>query len=276
IGSMYQKPTFRRRLAQNSLNRFFTGASFGLAFNSVSKRYYVEHHGISPDRIAVAPNLVDTDAVFTDRQRFADRLDAKRQELGLAGKKVVLFVGAIEPAKRLDRLIDAFADIRNKVPDSKLLVVGDGYARADAEQRARERNLESHVVFAGKHVADANLYYMLGDVFVLPGLGGLAPSQAMAHGMPVISAPADGTERDLIADGESGYLTTNGPQPDPVEQISEKVTTLLTDDALRQRMSEASVQRIRERFNINRTAEIFQSVIKGVTDPAHHQKVILE
>jgi glycosyltransferase involved in cell wall biosynthesis len=262
IGSMYAKATFGRAVMHRLLQRFFTNASGGLAFDSVSKTYYNEQYGIPSDRIAIAPNLVDTDAVVTDRRRYADQADTLRERLGLKGKKVVLFVGAIIPAKRLDRLVEAFVEIRTTVPDSVLLVVGDGIARGEVQAQVRRLGLESDVIFAGKRVADANLYYMLGDVFVLPGLGGLAPSQAMAHGLPVISAPADGTERDLIAEGQNGYLIGTEPDDDPVDQLIDRIVWLLSDDSLRIRMGQASLDRVEQRFNINRTADIFREMIE--------------
>jgi len=182
----------------------------------------------------------------------------------LEEKKVILFVGALEPAKQVDRLLHAYKHICRQVPDTALLIVGDGTARIALEQLSTQLGLVN-VIFAGRHVADANLYYMLGDIFVLPGLGGLAISQAMAHGLPIVTARADGTEQDLVVTGENGYILSS---TNPVEEISCRVIELFRDDSLRRRMGQESARLIAERFNIKSTVSIFYQVIKSVAHRA--------
>ena len=257
LGSMYKKKSLLRRLGDRTLRRFLEGAACGLAFNGESRDYYVEHYGLDPERILVATNVVDADRVFAERERWAGEIDALRRELGLEGRKVVLFVGVIEPAKRLDRLLRAFGRIRATVPDAALLVVGDGRAAPDMKRLAGQLGL-ANVLFAGKQVEKANLYFMLGDVFVLPGLGGLAISQAMAHGMPLLSARADGTEKDLIAEGENGWLLD---ETNAEDQIVAHVVTLLQDEPMRRRMGATSRRRIEERFNQEKTVDTFVRAI---------------
>jgi glycosyltransferase involved in cell wall biosynthesis len=69
------------------------------------------------------------------------------------------------------------------------------------------------------------------DVFVLPGLGGLAINDAMMCGKPVICGEADGTEKDLIIDGTTGYLL-HSQDDSIVNEIIQKLELVLTTKAL--------------------------------------------
>ena len=263
IGSMSSKQTFSRKIISRQVRRLISNSHGGLAYNSSAKDYYVNHYGADADRIWVASNVVDTDKVNADRERFRASIDAKRSELGLNDCLTVLFVGAIDPVKKLDVLISCFARIRKKLSiPIKLLIVGDGVIRQQMEAYCNELEISDSVVFAGKHVADVNQYFMLGDVFVMPGLGGLAISHAMSHGIPVISAPADGTERDLIKHGDSGYLLS--PNADE-EEICGYLEQILLDDSLRKTMGDCAKKRIDDQFNINRTVHVFYEAICSAT-----------
>jgi len=259
IGSMWSKQTFSRRIISGAVQRFISNSYGGLAYNSRAKDYYVNNYSAEADRIWVASNVVDTDKVIADRERFSASIDAKRTELGLDGCFTMLFVGAIDPAKKLGVLISCFARIKKEFSAPiKLLIVGDGVIREQMESLCKELNVADSVVFVGKQIAEVNLYFMLGDVFVMPGLGGLAISQAMAHGMPVISAPADGTEKDLIKHGESGYLLSQHASED---EICDHLSQLIRDDSARQAMGQSAKKRIDDQFNINRTVGVFYEAI---------------
>ncbi|MGA1864958.1 MAG: glycosyltransferase family 4 protein [bacterium] len=260
IGSMYDNETPLRRFFSIPLVWFFTNANAGIAFNTTAKNYFIRRFALPSENIFVAPNLVDTRIVESERRRFSSLIDAKRRDLGLQGMKTILFVGVLEPSKRVDCLIRAFAMIREKVPDAVLVIVGDGSSRRYLEKLAAETG-PARIIFLGRHLADANLYFMLGDIFVLPGLGGLAISQAMSHGLPVISARADGTEQDLITNGKNGFVLSG---PDPIREICKRLEMLLLDDDLRIRMGQESRRLISERFNIDNTAMIFTRALRSV------------
>ncbi|MGA1840522.1 MAG: glycosyltransferase family 4 protein [bacterium] len=260
IGSMYDNDTFLRRFFRIPLLWFFNNANAGIAFNKKAKGYFIEKFNFPSKKIFVAPNLVDTQMVEWESQHLSASVDAKRRELRLEGMKTVLFVGALEPAKRVDYLLRAFALICKEVPNAVLLIVGDGSDRFKLKRLTVELGLDN-VIFLGRHVSDANLYYMLSDIFVLPGLGGLAISHAMSHGLPVISAKADGTELDLIINGKNGFILSGDKL---VEEISQKIKILLLDDYLRIKMGQESRCLISERFNINNTAMIFNQAVRSV------------
>jgi glycosyltransferase involved in cell wall biosynthesis len=123
-----------------------------------------------------------------------------------AGRKVrVLFVGRLQARKRVDLLLQACAAL-NPRPD--LWIVGDGPELAALQRLAGQVFPEAQ--FAGAlHGPTLESVFARADLFVLPGTGGLAVQEAMAHALPVITAEGDGTQQDLVRP-ENGWLVPEG------------------------------------------------------------------
>ena len=102
--------------------RVFRAASVLLAV-STEVAAWLERRGVAPDRVHVIPNGVDT-------ARF--RPDVRPAVPGTLGSFTVGFVGSMKPWHGLDVLVEAFARLHGRVPDARLLLVGDGPARAAA------------------------------------------------------------------------------------------------------------------------------------------------
>ena len=130
-----------------------------------------------------------------------------------AGAPVVGFVGRIEPRKNQVALVEAFARLRQAMPDARLEVVGpvadDAYARALAATIER-RQLGNAVRVAGQ-VPDVRRFVGRWSLFVSLSADegqGLAVLEAMALGVPVAARAVAGIE-DFLADGRTGW-TING------------------------------------------------------------------
>lgn len=143
---------------------------------------------------AVVPGGVDTDRFSPAAGDFAG-IDAD----GLA----FLTVRRLSPRMGLDRLLEAFAAVREERPDAHLYLAGDGPLRGDLRRRAAALGLDD-VTFLG-YVPDADLpaAYASADVFVLPTTDlegfGLATLEALASGLPVVGTPVGGTVELLEA-----------------------------------------------------------------------------
>ncbi|MGH2659384.1 MAG: glycosyltransferase family 4 protein [Actinomycetota bacterium] len=175
-----------------------------------------------------------------------------RERHGLADRPVVVCVSRLVARKGQDVLIRAMPEIRRRVPDAALLLVGGGRYRPSLEKLAADAPPGS-VVFAGQ-VSEGELprYYTAGDVFAMPcrsRLGGLEVEgwgnvfiEAAACGRPVVVGDSGGARESLI-DGETGVLV-NGRE---VSAVADAVATLLSDPALAERMGKAGRERV-ERF----------------------------
>lgn len=263
IGSVYGKDTLLRNLVSPLLKKFFGGAAFGCAFNSVSRNYYIDRGWVKAERVEIVSNIVDTMGIKSEAGHNRVKVEELRAELGLKGKKVVLFVGHMGRAKKIDILVRAFRRLKNERSDVALVLVGDGPERPRLAALADQLGVSREVLFTGAKSWDVDLYYALGDIFVLPGLGGLALSQAMAHGLPVLAAPADGTERDLVENGVSGYLLSD--KDNVIEdEIVGLCGRLLSDDVLCRQMQDEASRRVRNQFNIEASVQSVRRILGRV------------
>ncbi len=176
-----------------------------LGYSSVALEYFREM-GYDARKQFRAVNCVDTERVLSrlpeDRRRALDL----RNDLGLESSDfVVVFVGALQRAKRIDRLLRAVARARESESRIRAVIVGDGSERGSLESLATALGLDRSVRFTGEVIGGVGAYFEIADLFVLPGLGGLAISEAMVHGKPVVCGVGDGCEVDLVRDDVNGY-----------------------------------------------------------------------
>jgi len=220
-----------------------------LGYSSVAVDYF-KRKGYPEEKCFRAVNCVDTDKVMSDIGSTKHLVPLLRDQYDLKNKKVVLFVGALTKPKRIDRLLHAFAEVKHEVPDSTLLIVGDGPERAALESTAERIHIADSTIFTGEIVDDVAAYYQLGDVFVLPGLGGLAISEAMTHALPVICGQGDGCEVDLVQSGISGFRFEESTDPEVISQIASWLCLLLKNPDVRETMAENSRLIIASTHNI--------------------------
>lgn len=160
--------------------------------------------------------------------------------LASRGRRIV-YVGRLEAYKRIDVLLEVVARLAPRLPDVELAVVGRGAARAALERRARELGVEERVTFTG-FVDDAERDRLLAGARVCA-----CPSSKEGWGLTVIEANAVGTPnvatdapglRDSVRPGETGFLVDEGD----VAAFTDRIGTLLTDDALAGRLSAAALE----------------------------------
>ncbi|PAW78721.1 MAG: glycoside hydrolase [Pedosphaera sp. Tous-C6FEB] len=136
------------------------------------------------------------------------RCNTLRQSWGATPDSlVVLYVGRLAEEKNLPVLLAAFERIRQLRPDSKLVLVGNGPARADLERRC------PHAVFAGiRKGEELARHYASGDLFLFPSLtetfGNVTP-EAMASGLAVV-AFNHAAASELVQAGANGVLAKPG------------------------------------------------------------------
>ena len=108
---------------------------------------------------------------------------------------VIGSLGRIEPIKRFDLLIEAFATLRSERPNLRLLIAGEGSQRPILERRARDLGLGSTCRFLGHHADVAELHHAF-DVFVQASAYEGTPNvvlEAMAMETPIVATDSGGT-----------------------------------------------------------------------------------
>jgi glycosyltransferase involved in cell wall biosynthesis len=197
--------------------------------------------GFPKERIFVAANAVTPSPPNPMPDRRAPE-EVKRVR--------ILFVGRLQERKKLDNLIHACSQLPEALqPD--LVIVGDGPDRLRLAKIAEK--VYPGTIFTGAlYGEDLARQFRQADLFVLPGTGGLAIQQAMSYGLPVIAAQADGTQADLIREGNGWQI--------PVDDITALRSTLekaLVDKAALREMGTESYRIVSEEINIEKMVQVF-------------------
>lgn len=251
-----------RRLLSPAIGFFLRRATVLLGYSQHSAAWF-ESLGLPASRVVVAGNTLRLDGHLACRAERGEAAAALGRALDLAGRFVVLAVGGLERAKGFDRLIRAFLAL--DAPEARLLIVGDGPERAALEAEAGAA-LNTRVLFAGAQHADLGLYFMNADLFCQPGLGGLAINEAMVHGLPVIAAPADGTELDLVREGETGFLVGR----DAVDELTERLRWALAHPDRLREMGERGRRFVLEHYTLDHMVDRIVAALELATGIGDH------
>ena len=178
--------------------------------------------------------------------------DTTREELGLMGQKVIVFLGRLFPGKGIDRLIMVLAKLP---PTVSLLVVGpdaNGY-RCELEVLASSSGVEQRVIFTGALAGSKKLAALqAADLFCLPSDHenfGLAVVESLAVGTPVVISDQVAIHHE-IEQAKVGAVVRND-----IGQLASVLRRWLDDDALRKAASARALVFSRQTYDWNRIAE---------------------
>ena len=173
------------------------------------KEIIVKEAGISPEKVLVIPNGVDT--AFCDPKKYEPKRLFKSFTIG--------FVGNLYAWAGLELLLEALNELRQDGVDLSLVVVGDGLLRDSLETKVQQLNLSASVAFVGRvpwtevpqYIAGFDVAYsgqiqlQLGKMYHSP----LKLYEYMAMAKPVIASAFEDAQR-VIQDGETGFLFQGG------------------------------------------------------------------
>jgi 1,2-diacylglycerol 3-alpha-glucosyltransferase len=170
----------------------------------------LEHSVKRMRHIAVIPTGVDT-TMFNPNNSGT----AMREKYGLDGGKVILTVGRIAWEKNLDLILDGFKILNEQYPETKLMVAGEGPAKAHAKQKARDLGIQDSTFFPG-FVPDEDLpgLYAASDAFTIASkfeTQGLVVLEAMATGKPC-SGINYRAIAEIITNNVNGFTFSESPQ----------------------------------------------------------------
>ena len=192
--------------------------------------------GISKDKIHIIPMGIKVD----DTEKTAN------ETLQL------LFVGRIARVRRIELLLQAVEKLTFPFhltiaggEEKTSSVTRSGYLK-ELKELTERLKLNRKVTFVGRKTQEElKGYYKMADLFVYPSKYenfGQPLIEAGAHGLPIV-ATAVGVARDIVIDGETGYLTPDNPK------VMSDCIHLLQDDNLRKQMGVQIKNLIRERFD---------------------------
>ncbi len=211
------------------------------------KQDLVKHEFAAP--IKVIRNAVDIHADEVEDSLLNDF----RKEHKIEEKNTLIYIGRISVEKNLGSLLEVFNQVLQKLPDSQLILIGDGPERGELENKAEQLGLGDQAVFTG--AVDHNFLikaglYRLGDVFVTCSTSEVQPMsfiEAMNFGLPIVAFKARGVA-EMVTD--NGFLI----KPDAVGKMAGKIVEILTNQSLQQKLSSNSKKQA-EKYDLANVAQ---------------------
>jgi glycosyltransferase involved in cell wall biosynthesis len=177
-----------------------------------------------------------------------------RQELGIGEKDMVIAsIARFTLQKQPLSLIRSFAHIAAKIPNARLLMVGDGELKKSALELTESLGLGDRIIFQPFRQDVPDLLATI-DIFVLPSLWEAFPIallEAMSMGKAVIGTDVDGTP-EIIKDRENGILIGAGKGME--EDLGRAMFSLCSDGELRERLRQNAIQSIYNKYNVETLA----------------------
>jgi glycosyltransferase involved in cell wall biosynthesis len=177
------------------------------------------------------------------------------------GEWVIGTVGRLSEEKRHIDLLKAFVKVSKVFPNTRLLIVGDGYLRKVLEETAEKFNLCNKVTFVG---FPENVFMFLKemDLFVLPSRTEGAPVsilEAMVMGLPVIATTAGGIP-EIVINNQTGLLVNIGN----FDELASAVIKLLSNPEEMKKMGENGRHRVLTHFHPKQFIDQYESIYKAL------------
>ncbi len=258
-----KKRMFFNRMMTRKRDRFL-GVGEGV------RQALITNEGLPKERVQVVYNGINLQPF---QQLPQDRASI-RSEFGFSPEDfLILQVARLDGLKDHPTAIRAMRQVVHKIPQAKLILVGEGPERAKIEPLIRELGLEDHVRLLGSR-RDVPRLLFTADVFLLTSISEGIPLtiiEGMAAELPVVSTDVGGL-REILGDPPVGKLSPAGDDL----QLAEALIEFAEQPALRKKLGERGRKRAFEIFSEQtmhgQYAEIFDEVL-GTTQ---HPKPLLE
>ncbi len=182
------------------------------------------------------------------------QLGSLPQHAGSASVKQIIAVGRLSPEKGQAGLLRVFASLSRDIPDTRLVIVGDGPDGDQLRELARELGGEDRVIFTGRcneqdtldRIAKADVLVLASFMEGLP----IVLMEAMAMGTVVIASRVAGIP-ELVKDRENGLLFT----PSDWDDLASCLRQIVSDDGLRERLATNARAVVAAGFDVDKSAE---------------------
>lgn len=226
--------------------------------NYVNEAYdLLNTYGVPQEKIFVTFNSPDTDVLLEAYE------EAKWQgPLLPLNKYRIITVGRLVRWKRVDLLIQAFEILTKSYEEVELVIIGTGPEEKKLKELAKNVHIERYIKFEGSVYDPVRLgqYYLSSQIFVQPGMGGLAINEAMCFGKPIICSICDGTEKDLVREGFNGIYFKEGDADD----LANKIENLYGNPQLVKQMGLNSVSIIKDEINIHTVVGRYKNAFNSI------------
>ncbi len=208
------------------------------------------------NKIKVIPNFIELDKVVKD-----PAAPCHRSVMAKENERIITHISNFRKVKRIPDIIKIFYNIQREMP-AKLMMVGDGPEKENAEILCQELGISDKVIFFGNS-NEIDKILLLTDLFLLPSETesfGLAALEAMACGVPVISSNSGGLP-EVNFEGVSGYLSDVGD----VEEMAHNAIKILNDDKVLNQFKKNAFE-VAKKFDIKNILPIYEALYQKAID----------
>ncbi len=182
--------------------------------------------GFPERKITVVQNAIDTTVLQLTYDKISkEDTEKEKNILGIDSDNIGIYCGALYKEKRIDFLIESAVEIKKKVSDFHLLIIGAG---PDLNIVDEAVNKYDWVHYLGTKFGEERVvYFKMSKLFLLPGAVGLAVLDAFSMQTPMITTeyPFHGPEVEYIINSVNGLVTM-----DNLEDYTSKVLEILNSD----------------------------------------------
>ncbi len=250
-------------LPKRLLHKFFYSFCDGVFVYNERSTYLLAEEGIPARKLHTIYNSLDYDTQFPIR-RALNPSRLYQVHFNNENKNIV-FIGRLTKVKRLDLLIDAVAQLKQRGEFVNVTFVGDGVARQNMERRVDELGIREQFWFYGASYDEWKNAEMIfnADVCVSPGNIGLTAMHVLMFGCPAITNDDfdhQMPEFEAIRDGKSGAFFSAGDSTSLADTLHIWFATH-TDD--REEVRQACYAEIDTKWNPHNQIRIFKEVLEG-------------
>ncbi len=207
--------------------------------------------------IEVIPNFVNCDEYLRKPE-----WQEQRREYAADSERILVHLSNFRPVKRVLDVVEIFDRVRKKIP-SKLLLIGDGPDRSQAEWLAVQKGIHEHVLFLGKQDR-VQEKLAFSDVILLPSeleSFGLAALEAMACEVVPVTTRAGGTP-ELVEHGVTGFLADVGD----VDTMARYAIELLGDESRLRTIGKQARAAARARYCSSKIIPLYEGFYRRVLE----------
>jgi Glycosyltransferase len=210
-------------------------ALFTTRFTGISKHVLNSWFGDKwPRNVVLLYNTIDLDRI--NRIKANTNVAHIKKSLGIEGKQVIGTVARLSNIKGVDLLLDSYSSVYKEIPDSILVIIGDGNCRVELEAKTRKLGINDRVIWMGKQSPEETIILeQVFDICVCPSRYegfGLIALEALSSGIPVVGFKVGGLP-EVVGDMVNGILVS----PGDVTGLAQTCSMLLDDKALRTQLA---------------------------------------
>lgn len=165
------------------------------------------------------------------------------EEVSSLTQKNAVSIGRLSVEKGYLDLIDVFEIVLRKNSDWHLNIAGDGTEREKLETKIQEKNLQGRITLLGfQNEEEIHKLLLQSSIYVMTSLYECFPLvliEAQSHGIPLVAFDSAEGAKEIIQNGENGFLIRNRNQ----EQMADKINKLIEKEELRKKMGQVAKEK---------------------------------